>query len=75
MGELTIGLTEYSGFYNTERPHQSLDNLTPDAVYRSGRNGGAMIVDKFSHTKATTADMTVETGQRRPAASGVEITA
>jgi len=47
MGELMIGLTEYFVFYNGERPHQSLENKTPDFVYRSAIGGGAMIVDKF----------------------------
>ena len=47
MGELMIGLTEYFVFYNGERPHQSLENKTPDVVYRSAISGGAMIVDKF----------------------------
>ena len=47
MGELMIGLTEYFVFYNGERPHQSLENKTPDAVYRSAIGGGAMIVDQF----------------------------
>ena len=28
-----IGLTEYFVFYNGERPHQSLGNLTPNEVY------------------------------------------
>lgn len=28
MGELMIGLSEYFVFYNTERPHQALDNQT-----------------------------------------------
>ena len=45
--ELMVGLTQYFAFYNTERPHQSLGNLTPDVVYRTGRGGGAMILDKF----------------------------
>ena len=31
--EARLGLTEYFGFYNTERYHQSLDNKTPWAVY------------------------------------------
>jgi hypothetical protein len=30
--ELMMGLTEYFVFYNGERPHQSLGNLTPDKV-------------------------------------------
>lgn len=47
MGELTIGLTQYFAFYNTERPHQSLSYQTPRKVYSSGLGGGAMIVDKF----------------------------
>jgi putative transposase len=47
MGELTLGLTEYFAFYNGERPHQSLGNITPDTVYRTAIGGGAVIVDKF----------------------------
>lgn len=47
MTELLLGLTEYFAFYNGERPHQSLGNHTPDAVYRSGEGGGASIVDRF----------------------------
>lgn len=46
--ELMIGLTEYFVFYNGERPHQSLCNLTPDTVYATASGGGARIVDKFS---------------------------
>lgn len=46
--ELMIGLTEYFAFYNGERPHQSLGNLTPDTVYATASGGGARIVDKFS---------------------------
>jgi len=40
-------LTEYFAFYNGERPHQSLGNRTPDAVYYSGEGGGASSVDRF----------------------------
>ena len=47
LPELLLGLTEYFAFYNGERPHQSLGNRTPDAVYRSGEGGGASIVDRF----------------------------
>ncbi len=47
MGELTVGLAQYFAFYNEERPHQSLGYATPGSVYRSGRGGGAMIVDKY----------------------------
>ena len=31
--QLRNGLTEWFKFYNHERPHQALDNLTPDEVY------------------------------------------
>ncbi len=47
VGELMIGLTEYFDFYNTRRPHQSLENETPDIVYRTAIGGGAMILDKY----------------------------
>jgi putative transposase len=50
--ELMIGLTEYFVFYNGERPHQSLGNLTPDEVYATASGGGARIVDKFSNNEA-----------------------
>ncbi len=50
--ELMIGLTEYFVFYNGERPHQSLGNLTPAEVYATGNNGGARIVDQFSKNEA-----------------------
>ena len=47
LPELLLGLTEYFAFYNSARPHQSLGNRTPDAVYRSGEGGGARIADRF----------------------------
>ena len=47
MGELLVGLTKYFAFYNGERPHQALENQTPDVVYRNASGGGAMIVDKY----------------------------
>jgi putative transposase len=47
IGELMVGLSDYFVFYNSERPHQSLGQQTPDVVYRCAVNGGAMIVDKF----------------------------
>jgi len=50
--ELMIGLAEYFVFYNGERPHQSLGNLTPDAVYATACGGGARIADKFSKNEA-----------------------
>ena len=50
--ELRIGLVEYFVFYNGERPHESLGNLTPDEVYATASGGGARIVDKFSKNGA-----------------------
>ena len=47
IGELMVGLSDYFVFYNSERPHQSLGQQTPDVVYRCAANGGAMIADKF----------------------------
>ncbi|NLK47143.1 MAG: transposase [Treponema sp.] len=32
--QLYHGLDQYFRFYNTERKHQSLDNQTPDSVYK-----------------------------------------
>ncbi|MDP5211348.1 IS3 family transposase, partial [Microbulbifer sp. 2205BS26-8] len=51
MGELTIGLTQYFSFYNTERPHQSLSYKTPNKVYASGEGGGTLIVDRFGGSR------------------------
>jgi putative transposase len=31
--EINQALTRYFSFYNTRRPHQALDQRTPDAVY------------------------------------------
>ena len=56
--ELTRGLAEYFTFYNGERPHQSLDNRTPNTVYADGQGGGASIPDHVG----------VRTGQRCSAA-------
>jgi putative transposase len=67
--ELLLGLTDYFEFYNSERFHQSLDYLTPDAVYRTGSGGGAKIVDKFSGKETSRTATEVEPGQRRSAAS------
>lgn len=52
MPGLQLGLTEYFEFYNTERPHQSLGDLTPIQVYQTASGGGARIVDKFKERKA-----------------------
>lgn len=50
--ELMLGLPEYFVFYNGERPHQSLGNLTPDQVYVTASGGSARIVDKYSKNEA-----------------------
>ena len=50
MGELLLGLTKYFDFYNSERPHQALENQTPESVYKSASGGGAMIIEKFNKT-------------------------
>ena len=42
-----LGLTKYFAFYNTVRPHQSLDNQTPQDVHKTSSVGGAMIVNKY----------------------------
>jgi putative transposase len=56
VGELLLGLSEYFALYNSERPHQSLQYKTPDAVYASASGGGALIVDKYG-AKASAADL------------------
>jgi putative transposase len=66
--ELLLGLTEYFDFYNTERPHQSLDYRTPDEVYRTASGGGATIVDKFSGSESSRSETEAKSGQRRSAA-------
>ena len=38
--EAILGLRKYFGFYNTERPHQSLDYQTPQEVYEGQTTGG-----------------------------------
>jgi len=58
MTALTLGLTAYFDFYNSERLHQSLSSLPPNQVYSTGVCGGALIVDRFT-----------DTGQRCSAAS------
>ena len=66
--ELLLGLTEYFVFYNTERPHQSLDYRTPDEIYRTASGGGASIVDQFSERQTTRSDTETPSGPRRSAA-------
>lgn len=73
MGDLMVGLAGYFAFYNSERPHQSLDQETPDVVYRTASGGGAMIVDKYPRKSDTVSGE--ETGQRCSAADEVAQTA
>jgi putative transposase len=63
--ELTLGLAEYFAFYNEERPHQSLGNRTPNAVYADGDGGGASIPDYFNDARDS---FLAHTGQRCSAA-------
>ena len=73
MYNLTLGLTEYFAFYNQDRPHQSLDYLTPDRVYKRAEGGGAMIMDKYPRKSNSVSNE--ETGQRCSAADEVTQTA
>ena len=74
--ELTLGLAEYFAFYNGERPHQSLGNRTPNAVYADGNGGGASIPDYFGDARGESPaslrcagdSPRTATGQRCPAA-------
>ena len=76
MAELTVGLSQYFAFYNSERPHQGLGNKKPDNVYATRKGGGASIADYFSDARVespvslrSTGDSTQEqTGQRCSAA-------
>ena len=70
LGELTVGLADYFQFYNTERPHQSLEDQTPAAVYQTGLGGGASIPDHFGGCRGESQGE--ETGQRCAAASTAE---
>lgn len=36
LPQLQKGLDDYIRIYNSERPHQNLDYLTPDKVYEKG---------------------------------------
>ena len=72
MGELRIGLKEYFDFYNTERPHQSLGQRTPETVYRTALGGGALIVEKFPRVVEERLETSAKTDQHRPAAKNTE---
>lgn len=63
MPDLMLGLTSYFVFYNNERMHQSLGYATPNAVYKSGMNGGAKIVDKFGAVAAPTSSVPLRSAE------------
>ena len=69
IGEALTGLTSYFAFYNGERYHQALGYKTPNAVYRSGQGGGAMIVDKFGGAGAVVAAAIGQAVARPPSVS------
>ena len=75
MGDLMDGLAGYFAFYNGERPHRSLDQKTPDDVYRTGTGGGAVIVDKFGGAGEETPVERSGTGASSPAKARSEATA
>lgn len=60
MSDLLLGLIEYFVYYNTERPHQSLNYNIPDQVYWTVNGGGAMIVDKYGATEKTHSETKTE---------------
>jgi putative transposase len=64
--ELTLGLSEYFQFYNTERMHQSLGNSTPVVVYRTASGGGAVITDKYPKEEKTNPKLAVIRGSAEP---------
>jgi hypothetical protein len=68
-------LVEVDGFVQRQILERGMEKVGLKGRRRSGRNGGAMIVDKFSGKKTTKTQTTVETGQRRPAACSERITA
>ena len=63
MGDLYIGLSKYFAFYNQDRPHQSLGDQTPNAVYASAQGGGALIVDKYQNRSHDNAGKEHEAGE------------
>jgi putative transposase len=65
--ELLLGLADYFAFYNAERFHQSLGDLTPDEVYRTASGGGTKIVDQYGEKETSGTES--KTGQCCSAAS------
>jgi len=58
---LLLGLTDDFMCYNTDRPHPSLGDSTPDGVYKTARSGGASIVDKCTAPEKTSSAIAAET--------------
>ncbi len=75
MSELMVGLAGYFAFYNGERPHQSLGDMTPDVVYRTAMGGGALIVDKFGGAGENPPVLLRSTGAFSPAKATSRATA
>jgi len=75
MIEWTVGLAEYFVFYNSERPHKSLGQKTPDVVYKTATGGKAMIVDKYPRAVAGTPVERSRTGVPATAESVSEVPA
>ena len=71
--ELRVGLADYLRFYHTERRHQSLNDVTPDEVYRTASGGGTRMVDQFTET-ATTPPETPQDTERRGSAVPLHVT-
>jgi putative transposase len=71
--ELTAGLAKYFIFYNAERPHQALGDMTPDVVYRTAIGGGAEIKDKYPRAVDEVPVPLRSTGTSSTAESGIEI--
>ena len=64
LPELLAGLMDYFVWSNTERRHQSWDDVIPDEVYRTASGGGARIVDQFGKTEHMPPDTQQETERR-----------
>jgi putative transposase len=70
MAELTVGLSQYFSFYNSERPHQGLSNKKPDNVYATHQGGGASIPDYFSDARVECPVSLRSTGHSTPEQPG-----
>jgi len=71
--ELTAGLAKYFAFYDSERPHQSLGDATPEVVYRTAIGGGAVIVDRYPRADAESPVPLRSTGDSASAVPGSKV--